>query len=354
MNDEDSFVFALDPSGGDSTPTDKTIYGDPGNRQVGDQSGINAPRTQGASALDVKKNNVNPQFTTDDKEVVRVQNKDWHGQTYNDYAAAAMAGNYAFYGQNMGKNNPAGNLNNMSFNRTLNMSRLTDAFNNRLRHRADPRGIGQENFVSGAGVSARTGSNGQWVNRDIETEEIRQMERNRQLDALQRGRQTGRAEDVQDHKLELQKNIDQNKIELTQQLGTSEVELNRFMQENIFNSQYTKSWDTFWTNAVTEFAQTLPYEIREWCARYLISQKDTFAKLLGQFWDGVITPGTFEKLAGNWVDDAVRASGGNSTQGALMKYIYKTSGLSKMMFNFTRNNFADTVNLPFGKHQSYF
>lgn len=187
----------------------------------------------------------------------------------NAYDTRVMDNIYGQWDWNLGKNNPTGNLNNMSFNRTLDMSRLADAFNNRLYHRADPRGIGNVHF-SGESGGARTGSSGTWEKHEINTEEMRQMERNRSLDEKQRGRQIGRAEDVQDYRLGLRKQGDTAFSEAAKQEATNNIDWGNFLREQVFNEKYVREYETRLTKAVQEYVQNLPYHLKTVAADYII------------------------------------------------------------------------------------
>jgi hypothetical protein len=166
---------------------------------------------------------------------------------------------YKFWNWNLAKHNPSGNLNNRSFGRTLAMSRIADAVNNQKHYIGGTSGY--RSVRGGNTYEGERGTNERWE--PIGTEETRQMERDRQLDTLQRQRQINRAENVQDYSLELQKMADRARSELAKYQSQSNINLQRFMQNTAFTQEYAGSWQAYWSSYMTKFARELDLDIRD-------------------------------------------------------------------------------------------
>ncbi len=78
---------------------------------------------------------------------------------------------------NLGKDNPQGNLNGLSFGRTLALSRAADRYNNKP---IDP--IVHAHLGKAGAPGTTTSREDPYTRPEIETEETRQMERNRRID----------------------------------------------------------------------------------------------------------------------------------------------------------------------------
>lgn len=158
------------------------------------------------------------------------------------YSPAQRASLSNVYGRNL-RDNPLGNLNNMSAEDTLAASRAADARNNRQR------------FMQGD-IGARTFSMGSSGIEDprlervspVETQETRQMRANEALDAYARQRQAGLAADIEAHSLELQQQRDNNIMQIAQSYGITDPTI----MSKIRNLYTDLSWAT-----PTQLAQQL-------------------------------------------------------------------------------------------------
>lgn len=140
---------------------------------------------------------------------------------------------------NLGKNNPQGNLNNMSFGRTLALSRAADRYNNKPTGKITT-------MRGGSAVDGLQVSQYDPYNRpQIETEEMRQMQKNRRIDEA---RQMMRAA--------LQGKVDQwtydRYQDLAEQLAlynTSDYEfknqINQFITQALVNSYVVKDLNMY-------------------------------------------------------------------------------------------------------------
>lgn len=183
---------------------------------IAQQSGNNY---QNALALDEALNDVNKQnknIATSMQQQSAIQNM---------YDQAAKQGISNVYGTNL-KDNPLGNLNNMSADSTLAASRAADAYNNRLRYMQGD--IGARTFTMGSsGISDPT------INKvaPIETQEMRQMRANEDIDKLVRQQQANLAADIERHGLDLQTQKDLNILNIAQQYGITNPNIANVMRE---------------------------------------------------------------------------------------------------------------------------
>lgn len=120
------------------------------------------------------------------------------------------------YGKNL-RDNPLGNLNDMSAADTLALSRQADAYNNRVRYQGGD--IGARTFSMGS--SGITTPTLQKVS-PIETQEMRQMRANEDVDKYARQEQARLAADIERHGLNLQEQRDQNIMQIAQQYGLTD------------------------------------------------------------------------------------------------------------------------------------
>lgn len=193
---------------------------------------------------------------------------------------------YKFWNWNLAKHNPSGNLNNRSFGRTLAMSRIADAVNNQKRYIGGTSGY--RSVRGGNTYEGERGTNERWE--PIETEETRQMERDRQLDTLQRQRQINRAENVQDYSLELQKMADRARSELAKYQSQSNINLQRFMQNTAFTQEYAGSWQAYWSSYMTKFARELDLDIRDRVLAKIRSLGYVYAQVYSNLSGGGVVP----------------------------------------------------------------
>jgi len=189
---------------------------------------------------------------------------------------------YGYWNWDLAKNNPVGNLNNRSFGQTLSASRLADALNNRRHWRAAK--IGRRTN-SGFGTNEYTpGYSERWE--PIETQEMRQMRANEQMDLAARQRQINRAESIQDYPLELQKQKDRINADLTKYASQSGIDLQRAMQAGKWKAEYAQSFDTYWSNFMTQFSKELDVDIRDRVMSKIANLKYPYSQIFAYLWGG--------------------------------------------------------------------
>lgn len=218
---------------------------------------------------------------------------------------------YGYWNWDLAKNNPNGNLNNLSFESTLHQSRIADALNNKRHWKAAK--IGRRTN-SGFGTNEfQEGYSERWE--PTETQEMRQMRVNEKLAEEARQRQVNRAENIQDYPFELQKRADQYKQQLAYYQAQTGVDVNRLMQKGIFDSEYSQSWNTYWNNYVTRFATELGLDVKDRVFQKAINLKYPFSQVYAYLHAGMNVPNpvisaaweTVQSFASQFEDPEMRA-----------------------------------------------
>lgn len=169
----------------------------------------------------------------------------------NNYTTEAI-GNAAdpHYQQNQAKNSKLGNLNNKSYDDTLRLSRLADTINNSLWW-TKPSDIGN----GAVGTSSYTAPqlNGLEKREPIDTQEMRQMRANEQVDATARNH----AADLQSKVFEMSYDaITQNRDTdnaLAKQLGISNIDIYKAMRQAVIDVDYRLPAQTYYTEVLNRY-----------------------------------------------------------------------------------------------------
>ena len=159
-------------------------------------------------------------------------------------------GNYPYYEWNLAQNNPRGNLNGMSYPSTLRYSRLADMVNNQFHYRP---GHQTNVYVGGRGFekSADSATVSRWD--PIETEEMRQMKANRELDARARQAGVDLQSRIQAYPQEIQEATDQLERSLAQYISQMDDQFKRFWIQQVMITQYGGSWQNYFQMLLQQF-----------------------------------------------------------------------------------------------------
>ena len=159
-------------------------------------------------------------------------------------------GNYPYYEWNLAQNNPRGNLNGMSYPSTLRYSRLADMVNNQFHYRP---GHQTNVYVGGRGFekSADSATVSRWD--PIETEEMRQMKANRELDARARQAGVDLQSRIQGYPQEIQEATDQLERSLAQYISQMDDQFKRFWIQQVMITQYGGSWQNYFQMLLQQF-----------------------------------------------------------------------------------------------------
>lgn len=150
-----------------------------------------------------------------------------------------------------------GPLNGKSFANTLFASRAADAYNNRRHLKYGTTGSDTRSYGSIAATNLGTERY-----EPIDTQEMRQMRANENIDTKAREAQTARSEAVKNYKLELQRLLDNNKAAFAQLQDTTGVNMERMIQQAIHTAEYSQTYAQYLNNLNTMFTQYLNEDIR--------------------------------------------------------------------------------------------
>lgn len=245
---------------------------------------------------------------------------------------------YGYWNWNLAKNNPNGNLNNRSFGNTLRQSRIADALNNKRQWKAA--NIGRRTNSGFGTKEYQEGYSERWE--PIETQEMRQMRYNEQMDAAARQRQINRAENIQDYPLDLQRNADQLRQQLTHYQAQTGIDFNRMVQQGVFNSEYSQSWDTYWNNLATRFVSELGLDQKDRVFNVITNLKYPFSQIYGLLHAGLQVPNPVISQAWQWLQ-----SYSDQFQDPQLRTLAYTTGATWMMQNVMGNvmrSFSDGLN----------
>lgn len=206
---------------------------------------------------------------------------------------------YKYWNWNLAKNDPRGRFNGRSFQNTMNMSRLADAYNNRLWQRAGT--VGRTTAMYGSTESHPNDP----AKYNVQTEEMRQRDADRNINNLARQSDTQRQASLLDYPLELQRNADQTKQALAKYQAQTGIDLERLIQKGIFDSEYTQSWSSYWQNLVYKFAQELNLNINERIYKKIINLGYPFSQIYAYLQKGINVPNQLQMYAYQWINEVL-------------------------------------------------
>ena len=203
-------------------------------------------------------------------------------------------GNYAYNEWNLAQNNPRGNLNGMSYPRTLRYSRLADMLNNQFHYRPGHQqliGTGKKGIMQ----QGDTATISRWD--PIETEEMRQMKANRELDMRSRQAGVDLQSRIQAYPQELQEAMDEMDRKFQEFPSEQDVQFVHDALKYKLEKEYGGAWDTFYDQLQKKFDKELQLEfgLRLWDATKHLTPN--FMQLaLSVFGLQVIPPDYFQSL----------------------------------------------------------
>lgn len=187
---------------------------------------------------------------------------------------------YSNYGKDTIKNDPYGNLNNLSFNDTLDLSRRTDTLNNMVRR--DPVSIGHRTNSSYG--SQGIAFNDRQKNEGIETQEQRQMRMNEQLAQQRQSQTVSLLGDLDRYPLELRQQIDAARVRVAELIGTNEANLVDAFRRAIMDLAYVQTGQMTLQQAQAKFLMYLALNAKSRVVQkvYQLFQSDPeLARLMG-------------------------------------------------------------------------
>lgn len=206
-------------------------------------------------------------------------------------------------------NNFRGNVNGRSSANTLYLSRLADAFNSQL-HRT-PTSIGARfGLDGGSSTGIENATPRRWD--PIETQEMRQMRNNEQLDNYQRQQDINREAKVRGHSMDLQEQIDKAALDLSQYSSKADIDFGNMLKNAVANLDYTATGQTRLSQLQQAFATELKTHQDDKVAQMMLKNIDNpvFTNAMLQIYRlGAQAPDTAQWLAGRYANELVTALG---------------------------------------------
>lgn len=235
---------------------------------------------------------------------------------------------YNYWNWNLGKNNPDGNLNNKAFSDTLLQSRLADALNNERHIKLGKLGY-RTNSSFGSEASQLPGTE-RWE--PIETQEMRQMRANEEMDKAARQRQVGRAQNIQDYPFTLQQAQDQANLTNMADLAKNVRDIERMIQETDISTVQGQSWQTYWQSKLNAYQKNLEIYGKNYATSVLMNMDPSRVMYIASVWNGGNC--NYEDLSAALSMDGTLKSMGLSPTDPLGKYVLGTIGAGAAEYSF--------------------
>lgn len=250
----------------------------------------------------------NKAYTNQNRQAAADVHKEMQQGVQSNWNEQAKQRIVPWFSQNLGKDDPYGNLNQKSFNDTLNLSRQADVYNNRLRWH--PGLVGRTTYHLGS----TEGTRGEAFRREpIETQEMRQMRANENISNLSRQRQANLQGDINQYGLDLQRQSDQFQAQFAHQLGIGQDAVNRAMQNALIQGEYTQINSAQLQQKLNRFMQELALEIQTKKGGYIYDIYQKCGPILTSYVSQVLTgtPGMSmqELMWGETIQDAIDSAG---------------------------------------------
>lgn len=220
-------------------------------------------------------------FDTDEHRDRLVNSIYGEGIPQRDRARSAeqRMGNYPYYYWNLAKDNPRGNLNMLPYDMTLRMSRLADVVNNRLHWNP-----GTASTIGGAEgaktVGQGTGDIERWDS--IETEEMRQMQANREIDRRAREAGVDLQSRIQAYPQEIQEEMDKLARELRNYIAKMDDDFVSWFQKELIVTEYGGSWKLYFEQKMREYLNELDLKTKSRIYEQLAGKLPAIANVLGR------------------------------------------------------------------------
>ena len=245
-------------------------------------------------------------------------------------------GNYAHYDWNLAKSNPRGNLNGLPYDVTLRMSRLADVVNNRLHW--DP---GTAATIGGADgpitLGQGTGEVERWE--PIETEEMRQMQANREIDRRAREAGVDLQSRIQAYPQEVQEAMDEKLRELRFHIAKMDDDFVSWFQKNYVETEYNRSWQLYFEQKMRQYLAELDLDTKSRIYEQLAGKVPSIANMIGQvFTNGWQSIPFLEFWIAKFTEESVR-TGALDWQGLLELYSMINSVVSEMVRKYDMHDF---------------
>lgn len=190
---------------------------------------------------------------------------------------------YNYWDWNLAKNNPDGNLNGKKFTDTRNLSRLADALNNQRHLKLG--NLGARTNSSFGSTQMQLPGTERWE--PIETQEMRQMRANEDIDKQIRERQLNRAENIKDYPFNLQQMQDKSNVDYMNNLARDIQEIEKEIQSTDTSTAYGQRNATHWQQRVMEMQTDLEIYARNYATSVLESLPPEIRQYVASVWGGM-------------------------------------------------------------------
>lgn len=192
--------------------------------------------------------------------------------------------------ENQAMNSQRGNLNKLTFDSTLNLSRAADALNNKRWLRPGRAGL----FTKKYGVDrGDVGGSERWE--PITTQEMRQIRQDEDIESAVRRRDVNRQANVLDYSQELRRKTDDSIYTIANLLGTSDVNINNAIRNGVvglnINTLSATQLGFVTSEVVSDIAMRTKNRLLKAVADTMQKNPDAVSKFASIFLTGVATPG---------------------------------------------------------------
>ena len=255
--------------------------------------------------------------------------------------------NYAYQNWNLAQDNPRGNLNQMSYGDTLRYSRLADMVNNKFHYRP-----GNKNLIGTGKKGIMQQADSATVSRwdPIETEEMRQMKANRELDMRARQAGVDLQSRIQAYPQDVQEALDESTRKMQEFISQQDVQ---FIQNALMyklQTEYGGSWQAMFEMMVSRFNKEMELEVgkRIWdAARFLTPDwMYAFITAMGRH---TPVPDLFQQafnLGQQRTYEALVATGIPSEIAGYVTFNVMPAGIEKMTAEIARSNYEGNESIP--------
>ena len=239
--------------------------------------------------------------------------------------------------ENQAMNSQRGNLNKLTFDSTLNLSRAADALNNKRWLRPGRAGL----FTKKYGVDrGDVGGSERWE--PITTQEMRQMRQDEDIESAVRRRDINRQANVLDYSQELRRKADDSIYTIANLLGTSDVNINNAIRNGVvglnINTLSATQLGLVTSEVVSDIAMRAKNRSLQAVAENMQKNPDAVSKFASIFLTGVATPGQRDIANTEFQNLIYQACGGDPYIMAATKSIVgATVGELELQYNLFGN-----------------
>ena len=232
----------------------------------------------------------NKLITSGDKDQVISDTQNRNQDLRSMWDDDAKRDTYSDYDTKHSQNTPGGNFNQKSFDYTIKSSRLTDRINNRLFTRPGQHAVVDYN----TGVRSPGTPTQYYKQSPLETEETRQMNTDRSLEALARRYGVDLSGEMQRYAFDLRKASDTSAMDLIKSTGISDIQFNDILRKSFTDFNYNVRSQNDLSLLTRRFATEITQYMNAKYARLIydtmVNHSGVIASLATQFFNGTPLP----------------------------------------------------------------